>query len=419
MNVTRTARAGRRTVRLAAVALAGVTVVALAPTAATAAGGTDAPPAVSADAAARVDPSPELRAIVERGASTAAFGEARENGRRVWRDAAGVADLDSQRPARADGRFRIGSVTKTFVSTVTLQLADEGKLRLDDPVERYLPGVVPNGGVITLRQLLNHTSGLYDYLSDPRFLFEDEASLRSYLADRRWKTWTPTQLIEVGTQGTPYFPPGQGWHYSNTNYVLIGEVIRKVTGHNWRSEVDRRIVKPLHLNDTTFAGARTGIPGPHAHGYAKLPEGPADITLINPSFGDAAGDGISTTADLNRFHAALFGGRLLSPARLAEMTTAVPAPLIFAHYGLGLIRYDLSCGEAWGHTGGIPGYNTLWLGAKDGTRQFSLSFNLTQGSETDDTFTTLNAFIEKASCGSAGAATPDARTANSPFTPLP
>ncbi|MFF2351652.1 serine hydrolase domain-containing protein [Kitasatospora sp. NPDC058115] len=419
MNVTRTARTTRttrtaRTARLAAVALAGATVLTLAPTAAVAADAASGSPAVSADAAARAGLDPELRALVERGSATAALGEARENGRRVWRGAAGVNDLDSQRPARADGRFRIGSVTKTFVSTVVLQLVDEGKLRLDDPVERYLPGVVPNGGAISVRQLLNHTSGLYDYLDDPRFLYQDEPSLRSYLDRRRWTTWTPAQLIEVGVQGTPYFPPGQGWHYSNTNYVLVGEVIRKVTGNNWRTEVDRRIVRPLHLDDTVFAGARTGIPGPHAHGYARLPEGPADLTRINPSFGDAAGDGISTTADLNRFHAALFGGRLLSPARFAEMTTAVPAPMLGAHYGLGLIRYDLPCGEIWGHTGGIPGYNTIWLGAKDGTRQFSLSFNLSQGSETSETFTTLNAFIEKASCGPAAASTPGA-AANSPL----
>ncbi|MER7704267.1 serine hydrolase domain-containing protein [Kitasatospora sp. NPDC097605] len=397
MNVIRTTRA----LRLAAVALAGATIVTLAPTAAVAAEGGGASPAVSADAAARVDLGPELRALVERGAATAALAEARENGRRVYRGGAGVNDLDSGRPVRTDGRFRIGSVTKTFVATVVLQLADEGRLRLDDPVERHLPGVVPNGGAITLRQLLNHTSGLYNYLEDPRFLFQDEPSLRSYLAQRRWTTWSPAQLIEVGVRGTPDFPPGQGWHYSNTNYVLLGEVIRAVTGHDWRTEVDRRIVKPLHLDNTVFPGARTGIPGPHAHTYAQLPEGLADLTLINPSFGDAAGDGISTTADLNRFHAALFGGKLLSAAVFAEMTTAVPAPMIGAHYGLGLIRYDLPCGEVWGHTGGIPGYNTVWLGSKDGTRQFALSFNLSQGAETEATFTTLNAFIVKASCGAA------------------
>ncbi|MFJ8434508.1 serine hydrolase domain-containing protein [Kitasatospora sp. NPDC094019] len=384
-----------------AVALAGAVLATLAPSAprATASAATSSAQTQTQNQAQAAGPSRELRALVERGSSTAALGETREDGRRVWRDAAGVTDLESRRPARADGRFRIGSVTKTFVSTVVLQLVEEGRLRLDDPVERHLPGVVPNGGAITLRQLLNHTSGLYDYLDDPRYFFHDDASLRTFLAEGRWADHPPAELIGVGVRGTPYFPPGQGWHYSNTNYVLVGEVIRRVTGRSWQSEVERRIVRPLHLDDTTFPGSRPDIPGPHAHGYARLPEGPADITLINPTLGDAAGNGISTTTDLGRFHAALFGGRLLSAARLREMTTAVPAPMIGAHYGLGLIRYDLPCGAVWGHTGGVPGYSTVLLGPIDGTRQFALSFNVLAGAENDATDAAVHAFVERAACG--------------------
>ncbi|MFC5665396.1 serine hydrolase domain-containing protein [Kitasatospora misakiensis] len=416
MNADHLAGAGRRGrlgLRLAAVAVAGVTVATLAPTAAVAAG-VEVPAAVGAAGTEEerrrpaVDLGPELRALVERGGATAAVGEARENGRRAWRDAAGVVDLGSGRAARADGRFRIGSVTKTFVSTVVLQLVDEGRLRLDDPVERYLPGIVPNGGAITLRQLLNHTSGLFDYLEDQRFLYHDDASLRSYLAKGRWTDFRPEDLVAVSAGHAPYFAPGQGWHYSNTNYILTGMIIRKVTGRTWQREVERRIVGPLRLDATTFPGSSPGIPGPHAHGYVQLPEGPADITLINPTVADAAGNGISTAADLDRFHAALFGGRLLSPARLAEMTTAVPAPMIAAHYGLGLIRYDLPCGEVWGHTGGIPGYNTILLGARDGSRQFALSFNVLEGAETDETGAAIDAFFMKAACG-AGPAARDGR----------
>ncbi|MEV0191456.1 serine hydrolase domain-containing protein [Kitasatospora purpeofusca] len=408
MNVVRNARGtggGRRvgSRRAAAAALAGAVLAALAPLT----------PALSAAAG----PTPELRALVEHGASTAALGELRENGRRVWRDAAGVTDLESRRPARADGRFRIGSVTKTFVATVVLQLVDEGRLRLDDPVERHLPGVVPDGGAITVRQLLNHTSGLYDYLDDPRYFFHDDASLRSFLAEGRWADHSPAELIGVGTRGTPYFPPGQGWHYSNTNYVLVGEVIRHITGRSWQSEVERRIVRPLRLDDTVFPDSSPGIPGPHAHGYARLPEGPADITLINPTVGGAAGNGISTTADLGRFHAALFGGRLLSAARLREMTTAVPAPMIGAHYGLGLIRYDLPCGAVWGHTGGVPGYSTVLLGPVDGTRQFALSFNVLAGAENDATDAAVHAFVERAACGPQSS-TPIGATNNSPLSSL-
>ncbi|MFE6865449.1 serine hydrolase domain-containing protein [Kitasatospora sp. NPDC057692] len=418
MNVTHTTsatRTGRRARRLAALALAGAAVVALAPTAAVAADGGSSSTTAAADATGRADLSPELRAVVEGGATTAALAETRENGRRTWRGSAGVTDLDSRRPARADGRFRIGSVTKTFVSTVVLQLVDEGRLRLDDPVERHLPGLVPNGGAITLRQLLNHTSGLDDYLEDPRFLFQGEESLRTFLAGRRWQDYRPAELIEAGAGRTPRFPPGRGWHYSNTNYVLLGEVVRKVTGHRWQREVEQRIVEPLGLKDTVFPGSSPGIPGPHAHGYARLPEGPVDITLINPTVGDAAGNGISTTADLNRFHAALFGGALLSPARFAEMTAVVPAADIDAHYGLGLIRYDLPCGEVWGHTGGVPGYSTVWLGAKDGTRQFSLSFNDVAGVESPGTHAAMDAFVRTASCGPRAAAEVSANS--SPTTP--
>ncbi len=419
-----TGRRGRLGLRLAAFAVAGATVAALAPTAAVAAGvEVGAPSAVGAAGAGAerprppVDLGPELRTLVERGGATAALGETRENGRRTWRDAAGVVDLDSGRAVRTDSRFRIGSVTKTFVSTIVLQLADEGRLRLDEPVERYLPGVVPNGGAITLRQLLQHTSGLFDYLEDQRFLYHDEASVRTYLAKGRWTDFRPEQLVAVSAEHAPYFAPGQGWHYSNTNYILTGMIVRKVTGRSWQREVERRILEPLHLDSTSFPGSSPAIPGPHAHGYIQLPEGPADVTLINPTVADAAGNGISTAADLDRFHAALFGGRLLSPARLAEMTTAVPAPMIAAHYGLGLIRYDLPCGEVWGHTGGIPGYNTILLGARDGSRQFALSFNVLEGAETDETGAAIDALFIKAACGPDTGTTTTA-TAGNPGSPV-
>ncbi|MEV6972388.1 serine hydrolase domain-containing protein [Kitasatospora sp. NPDC093806] len=407
----------RISLRLAAVTLAGATVVTLAPTAVAVGNADTVTATASADARAAVDLSPELRALVERGGDTAALAEVRENGRRLWHDAAGKTDLATGQPARADGRFRIGSVTKTFVSTVLLQLTEEGRFRLDDPIERHLPGLVPNGAAITVRQLLNHTSGLYDYLEDPQFLYHDEASLRVFLAKGRWTDYRPEQLVAAGVGHAPYFAPGQGWHYSNTNYILAGMLIHKLTGRSWQSEVERRIVKPLKLRDTVFPYSSPRIPGPHAHGYVQLPEGPADVTLINPTVGDAAGNGISTTADLNRFHAALFGGKLLSAARLAEMTAVVPAPGIGAEYGLGVIRYELPCGEAWGHTGGIPGYGTVLLGAKDGSRQFALSQNGLEGVEPPDGGRSFADFLFKAACG-ANVPTAKETATDSPLTIL-
>ncbi|MFJ2778935.1 MULTISPECIES: serine hydrolase domain-containing protein [unclassified Kitasatospora] len=404
--MTTTTSRRRLGLRLAAVAIAGATVVPLVPTAAMAAG-TSAPgpsaPGPSTPAADERRPSvdlrPELEALVEQGGSTSALVEVRDHGRPLWRGAAGSADLTTGEPARADGRFRIGSVTKTFVSTVVLQLVADGRVGLDDPVERHLPGVVPNGAGITVRQLLNHTSGLFDYLEDPRFLYHDDASLRTYLAQGRWTDYRPRQLVAAGFEHPPYFAPGQGWHYSNTNYVLLGMLIGKTTGRTWQKEVEQRIIRPLHLDDTVMPTSGTGIPGPHAHGYAKLPEGPVDMTRINPTFGDAAGNGISSTNDLTRFHAALLGGRLLPPAQLAEMTTTVPAPAIGADYGLGLIRFDLPCGPAWGHLGGLPGYGTVLLGSLDGGKQFALSHTPYGEGDPEGPGRAFQNLVIKAACG--------------------
>ncbi|WP_031070006.1 serine hydrolase domain-containing protein [Streptomyces sp. NRRL WC-3742] len=345
---------------------------------------------------------PELNALLDQGAGTAALAEVRDHGRVVWRGAAGSADLATNRPARADGRFRIASVTKSFVATVALQLAAEGHFNLDDPIERHLPGTVPNGGAISVRQLLNHTSGLPDYLGNPNVLFHDEAGARTYVAQRRWVAYTPQKLLDVAAAMPPYFAPGQGWHYSNTNYVILGMLIEHATGQSWQEEVRDRIVQPLDLRHTTIPTTSTDIPGPHAHGYLKFPEGPADVTRLSPTIGDAAGAIISTTADLDRFHQALFGGELLGPQQLAEMTTTVPSPGLGGEYGLGTIRYTFSCGDFWGHLGGIPGYTTAMLGSRDGTRQFSLSLNEYDKSDREKSERLYQALAEKALCGTSG-----------------
>ncbi len=406
-------RRGRLGLRLAAVALAGTTVVTLAPTVAVAAG-TDTSAAGSAGGAAerrpRVDGQQELLDLVERGGMTAALAEIRLPGRSPWRGAAGTADLTTGQPTRADGRFRIGSVTKAFVSTVVLQLVGEGRLRLDDPVERHLPGVVPNGAAITVRQLLNHTSGLFNFTEDARFLITSEADLQDFAyGGWRYRDYRPEQLAAVSAEHPPYFAPGQGWHYSNTNYVLAGMIVRKVTGRTWQHEVERRIVRPLHLDDTTFPDSGTGFGGPHAHAYLDMPAGPADITRLNPSVVDAAGNGISTAADLNRFHAALFGGKLLRPAETAALTDTVPTTLEGLRYGLGVFRIDLGpgCEAAWGHDGSLPGWSTLLLGSRDGRRQFALSHNPFLGKDTSASADAIDSLIAKTLCDPAPAATPE------------
>ncbi|MEV0537484.1 serine hydrolase domain-containing protein [Kitasatospora sp. NPDC050463] len=371
--------------RAVAVALAGAGLVgALAPVAGAqgAAPTTTRSPAgdgaAAGAAAERVDRTAldaAVRGLVSPGGASATLGLVGERGRPVWKGAAGTADLATGAPADADGRFRIGSVTKTFVATVVLQLVAEHRIGLDDPVESRLPGVVPNGGEITVRQLLGHTSGLFNYTEDPSFAFEeDSAALQQWLDTGRWHPYAPQELVDIATKHPVYFQPGQGWHYSNTNYIVVGMLIERITGRSWADEVQRRIVRPLGLTGTSMPLNSPFVPGPHAHGYYKLATGPADVTLLDPSMAGAAGAGISTTADLARFVSALLGGRLLGPAQLAEMKRTSPqsGP---AEYGLGLQRTPTACGEYWGHGGGIPGYSTLMYGRTDGRRQFTASLN--------------------------------------------
>ncbi|MGW7699267.1 serine hydrolase domain-containing protein [Kitasatospora sp. NPDC054768] len=331
----------------------------------------------AADPARRVDRAAldaGLRAVVAPGGATAALGRVSENGHTLWKGAAGTADLTTGEPAAARDRFRIGSATKTFVATVVLQLVAEHRIGLADPVEQHLPGVLHNGAGISIRQLLNHTGGIYNYTSDPAFAYDDEASFRTWLSTDRWKSRTMAELVAVAETHPAYFPPGTDWHYSNTDYILLGMLIERTTGRSWQQEVDRRIIRPLGLGETTMPENDPTVPGRHTHGYAALPDGPVDITLFNPTIAGPAGAGISTTADLAAFMSALLGGRLLGPAELAEMkhTTGLGRG---ADYGLGLERTPTPCGDFWGHRGDSLGYSSIMLSDDTGRRQVVLSRN--------------------------------------------
>jgi D-alanyl-D-alanine carboxypeptidase len=270
------------------------------------------------------------------------------DGHRTVRAAGGFADLETRRPLRPGDRYRVGSNTKTFVSTVVLQLAGEGRLALTDTVERWLPGLVPGGETITVRQLLNHTSGLPDYAPD-----DDDSFIRQVLADRRRK-WTPQELVGIATARPPLFAPGAAWAYSNTGYILLGLIVEAATGHPLATELRRRIFAPLHLRGTTFAtGPR--IVGRHGHGYSRFgARRRYDITALDQSWAGAAGAIVSRARDLARFQHALLGGRLLRGDLLAQMRTTVPVG--GQAYGLGLIRSRLPCGTFWGHGGETLGY---------------------------------------------------------------
>ncbi len=248
------------------------------------------------------------------------------------------------------------------MSTVLLQLAGEGKLDLDAPVVRYLPGLIDQR--ITVRQVMQHTSGLYNY-TDALPLNPDE------FEKIRYKHWTPQELVAVSTSKPLDFEPGTKWNYSNTNYIVAGLLVEKLTGRPYEKAVEQRILKPLHLNDTEVPGDNPNIKGPHAHGYWTVDGKPSDITRLNPSVAWSAGEMISTTRDLDTFIDALADGRLLKPAQQQEIskTTAVSPD-----YGLGLEVETLPCGtKVWGHGGGIPGYSSQMLSTPDTKKRLELS----------------------------------------------
>jgi D-alanyl-D-alanine carboxypeptidase len=308
----------------------------------------------------------------------------------------GYDDLEAKRPMSVGDRFRIGSVTKTFVATIVLQLVDEGKLSLNDSVEKWLPGVVPNGSAITIRQLLSHRSGLFDYVRDKRIL-------APYLQGHLDHVWTPLQIVRMATKHKPLFAPGAPGKqsYSNTGYVLLGLVIEKVTGRPLAEELNTRIFRPLGLKHTTFP-ASPKLPGHRAHGYTKvLGPTPVDITEISPSLFGAAGGIFSTPADVARFYRALFQGRLLPRQLIHEMEARegrdADHPELL--YGLGLYRQPLSCSLVWGHNGDTPGYNINAFNSADGVRQIVIAINTDSDSLTPAEGTALNNLLDDAYCG--------------------
>jgi D-alanyl-D-alanine carboxypeptidase len=280
--------------------------------------------------------------------------------------ASGHSNLAQKTPMRVTDRFRVGSITKSFIATVVLQLVGEGKLSLDDTVEHWLPGAVPNGKGITLRHLLSHRSGLYDYLSDPRVL-------KPYLAGNFGYTWTPPRLVAVSSSHKPLFAPGTKYSYSNTNYILLGLIVEKATGNPIGAELKRRILAPLQLRSTSLDTSPRMRP-PYAHGYLVQGKELQDVTAVSPSYAWTAGAIVSSADDLARFYRALLGGRLLEPGLLRAMETPKD------DYGLGLARARLpqswGCsGARWGHDGALAAYNATALNSKDGKKQTVILVN--------------------------------------------
>jgi D-alanyl-D-alanine carboxypeptidase len=277
----------------------------------------------------------------------------------TWVRALGVADRASGESMTPEVHQRIGSVTKTFTATLLLQAEDEGLLSLDDTIDQYIKGV-PNGDKITLRQMADMTSGIASYTEDKQW--GEEA-----FADQR-RSWKPEELAQIGIEDSPLFDPGTKWHYSNTNYVLLGLVLEQVTGKPIGDLYREQIIEPLGLKNTSFPDqADSSIPEPHAQGYTLQGQSdgePADVTDWNPSWAWTAGAMISTVEDLLVYGRALGTGKgLLSPEqqseRLDSFVSDVPPlnqPPINGELGYGI---GLANDKGWiGHNGELPGYNT-------------------------------------------------------------
>jgi D-alanyl-D-alanine carboxypeptidase len=268
----------------------------------------------------------------------------------------GTADTTSGEPLQVEDRVRIASITKTFVATVVLQLVDEGRLGLDETIEKYLPQV-PAANAITVRHLLSHSSGLYDY--------EDQAFMKSVVADPL-KVWDPQQLLSLATAHPADFAPGSSCAYSNTNYIALGIIVEQVTGDRLGEEIKNRIIIPLGLAATEFP---TGpeITGEFSHGYTDLndPGVLSDITRIDMSWDWAAGAMISNLDDLEVWARALTGGELISEELQKQRLTWLNMPAYgpWVSYGLGIMKI----GPLMGHSGADPGYNSAmyYLPEKD------------------------------------------------------
>jgi D-alanyl-D-alanine carboxypeptidase len=290
------------------------------------------------------------------------------DGHKMRLHAAGVADQRSGRALRPTDRFRAGSITKSFVATVALQLVAESKLSLTDTVEHWLPGILPYGDRVTLRQLLNLTSGVPD----------NQATVEAdYLKGNLTRSWSPRELVAVVALKKPDFAPGTSWAYSNTNYVLAGLIIERATGHRLGQELAQRVFAPLHLRRTSFPLNASPIAGHHTNGYASVDGTLQDVSTLSPSGAWASGNLVSTAGDIAHFWRVLLGGKLLAPAQLAAMRSTVAterdSPL---RYGLGIIRTPSHCGMLWGNGGDIVGASNSFQNTEDGKRQAGVIVNV-------------------------------------------
>ncbi|MEV0440112.1 serine hydrolase domain-containing protein [Streptomyces spectabilis] len=302
-----------------------------------------------------------------------------EHGRDRWYGSTGVTELKGGRAPRPGDAFRAGSVTKLFVAVVVFQLWSEGRLRLDDPIGRHVPGWLPPASArITVQQLLDHTSGLPDHRGLPD-LSTPEAVLR-----HRFDRWTPEEIVASVAHEGPKFPPGTAQEYRGINYVMLSLLIQELTGQEYGEAIAARVLRPLGLRRTWFPGTDPRLRGPHVHGYLRMSDGSTrDATACDPSSMWGEGELVSTVDDLKRFQRGLLNGELLSRAAMDQLFVLPPDSVRMldgtpARYSTGLQRIPLGGGVTlWGKTGETYGYRTRVFTTRDQRTRFVLAYHPT------------------------------------------
>ncbi|WP_433677686.1 serine hydrolase domain-containing protein [Nocardia sp. CA-119907] len=332
---------------------------------------------------------------VHRAGIPGVFAEVRSAGQ-VWSGASGVADVASGHPVSADMWHRAGSITKTFTAAAVLLQVEQGRISLDTSIGQFLPHLVPGerGNKITVRMLLNHTSGLAEYF--PR-AFPSLGSFPALLGmspesidDNRFRQFHASELIEMGVSAAPVGEPGgTPGVYSNTNYLLLGQLLQQLTGITAEECITRDVIERAGLQRTKFPDD-VRIQGPHSKMYEAffgLAEPPRDYSVYNMSWVPTGAGLLSTVDDLNVFYSKLLAGTIVSPSSLAQMKETVPVIAQNGQtieYGLGLHPTELpKCGLCWGHSGTVWGAETISLTRADGRRQMSIAMNLARWNRLD------------------------------------
>ncbi|MFF4403531.1 serine hydrolase domain-containing protein [Streptomyces sp. NPDC001404] len=315
--------------------------------------------------------------------------------------AVGMADLDGT-PMNAKWRFRVGSNSKVFTAVLVMRLAEQGRIDLDKPLRDYLPpGTLPADWNMTSRQVMQHRAGIYDHTDD---LLEHPGEETTVGFEKRIRNtvYEPAELVAMSVKHGLQYPPGTGYAYSNTDFVLMGMAIEHLTGRPYPDVLREQIIKPLGLRRTSFVVPDKTIKGPHVTGYLTNDDRSKpllDATEQNGSWVWSAGAVISSATDMDRFLTALLAGSsggLVSDESLRQMTSALPTNSAKVAYGLGLREITLSCGKVYGHGGIVQGFQTQSF-AMRGTRRTVVAF--ANASNNDAVTQGLMDTLEPAFCG--------------------